>query len=357
MNITPFESTKQVSEFGREYWTAREFCAILEYKEYRNFLKVVKKAKDACINSGHDIKNHFIPFTDMVPIWSWALRKIENIKLSRYASYLIVQNADPNKSIVAQWQSYFAEQTRKQELMQDPQYREDQLRVETRKELTDHQRELFSTAKKAWVRNYWSFQNAWYEWMYWWLDKNSLAKKKWLKKNDNVFDYMSSEELWANLFRTTQTEAKLKRELEAWHDIWQKRADSIHFVVWEKVRATIHEIWGTMPENLPAAEHIDKAVERLETLWVAISSWESIDAVTKKYEIPEKQNLNNKDIIKTKKEAISYHFSIPWSVKEILSLKEIIQKNPWNKEVIIWNTCYHCSKEWVEIIRDFYKSE
>jgi len=329
----------------------------LEYKEYRNFLKVVKKAKEACLNSGHELKNHFVPFTDMVPIGSWALRKIENIKLSRYAAYLIVQNANPNKAIVAQWQSYFAEQTRKQELMQDPQYREDQLRVETRKELTDHQRELFSTAKKAGVRNYWSFQNAWYEGMYWWLDKNSLAKKKWLKKNDNVFDYMSSEELWANLFRTTQTEAKLKRELEEGHDVGQKRADSIHFQVGEKVRATIHELWGTMPENLPAAEHIDKAIERLESLWIEAKSTVTSDEITKKFESPEKSPTVLNETKEEKKEPITYHFSVPSSVPKIIQLKEIIEQEPWEREIIIWNICYHCSPEWIQQIKQLYKDK
>lgn len=336
MNITPFETSKQVSEFWREYWTAREFCEILEYKEYRNFLKVVKKAKDACINSGHDIKNHFVSFHDMVSIGSWALRKIENIKLSRYACYLIVQNANPNKAIVAHGQSYFAEQTRKQEIMQDPQFREDQLRVKTRKELTDHQRELFSTAKKAWVKNYWSFQNAWYEWLYWWLDKKSLAKKKWLKTNDNVFDYMSSEELGANLFRTTQTEAKLQRELNDWHDVWQNRADSIHFKVWEKVRTTIHEIGGTMPENLPAVEHIDWAVKRLELLGIQEPSQLSTSNTTHK--------------------TISYHFPVPRNVPDIMKLKKIIENNPWSNEIIIWNTCYHCSPEWIGKIKKIISS-
>lgn len=338
MNMTPFEQNRLVSEFGREYWTAREFCEILEYKEYRNFLKVVKKAKEACLNSGHELKNHFVPFTDMVPIGSGALRKVENLKLSRYACYLIVQNANPNKEIVAQGQSYFAEQTRKQEIMQNPQYREDQLRVETRKELTDHQRELFSTAKKAWVRNYWSFQNAWYQGMYWWLKKPDLNKKKWLKKNENVFDYMSSEELWANLFRTTQTEAKLKRELEQWHDVGQKRADSIHFQVWEKVRATIHELWGTMPENLPAVEHIDVAIQRLESLWITQQSAPDLKALTEKFQ--------------PKKEIPQY--TIPATLPDIVALSEIIKANPWKETLRVWDIEYTISEEWRTKVKEFY---
>lgn len=332
MNITPFETAKHVSEFWREYRTAREFCSILEYNEYKNFMKVVKKAKDACLNSGFEIKNHFKTFTDMVPHGENKLKKRENIKLSRYACYLIVQNANPDKRIVAQWQSYFAEQTRKQELMQNPQLREDMLRVETRKELLDHQKELFSVAKKAWVSDYWSFQNAWYTGLYGWLNKHNLIKKKWLKKNDNMYNYMGSEELGANLFRTTQTEAKLRRAVNDWQNLWQDRSDSIHFKVWEKVRQTIHEIWWTMPENLPITDHIKEAKERLEML--------GVKSVLEHASQPP--------------ENITYHFEVPQSVQKIEKLQEIIKNNPGAKEIIIGSVCYHCSEDWLEEIRRIY---
>lgn len=334
-SITPFEKSKQVSEFGREFWTARELCEILEYKEYRSFLKVVKKAKDSCINSGYALKNHFVTFTELVPTASWAMRKRENIKLSRYAAYLIVQNANPNKEIVAQGQSYFAEQTRKQELMQDPQFREDMLRVETRRELTDHQRELFSTAKKAGVKNYWSFQNAWYEWLYGGLDKKSINDKKWLKKNDIIFDYMSSEELWANLFRTTQTEAKLKRALDEEQKIGQDRADQIHFKVGEKIRKTIHDLWGTMPENLPAVEHIDIATKRLESYGIITDS------------LPDQKTPIEEEL-----EQQTHMFQIPTTVEQINHLITIIRDNPGNIKVTVWKTHYAVSSEWLELIKE-----
>jgi len=333
-SITPFETSKQVSEFWRDYRTARELCSILEYKEYRNFLKVIKKAKDSCLNSGHALKKHFITITELVPTASGAMRKREDIKLSRYAAYLIVQNANPNKEIVAQGQSYFAEQTRKQELMQDPQFREDLLRVETRKELTDHQRELFSTAKKAWVKNYGSFQNAWYEGLYWGLDKKQINEKKWLKKNDVVFDYMSSEELGANLFRTTQTEAKLKRSLENWDKVGQKTADHIHFNVWEKIRATIHELWGTMPENLPAVEHIDEATKRLESYGIL------------KDALPQQ-----KTAIEDTLEKNIHTFPVPPTVPQINQLIEILRNNSWNIHITVWEKRYLVDQEWLEKIQ------
>lgn len=255
---SPFEQIKKVNEYGSEYWSARELMLILEYTEYRNFLPVIKKAMKACENSGQNIENHFVQINDMVDIGSKAKRTIENYQLSRYACYLIVQNADPAKDIVASGQTYFAIQTRKQELFE--QASEDDKRLMLRQELRKHNTYLAGAAKDAGVESsldFAIFQNHGYMGLYGGLDAKDIHKRKGLKKSQVILDHMGSTELAANLFRATQTEEKLRRE----NVQGKENANRTHFDVGSKVRQTIEELGGTMPENLPTMDSI-KSIER-----------------------------------------------------------------------------------------------
>jgi DNA-damage-inducible protein D len=250
-----FEEIKQVNEYGQE------LSKILEYSEYRHFLPVVKKAKEACTNSGQPIDNHFEDVLEMVRIGSGAMRQVEDIKLSRYACYLIVQNADPAKNIVALGQTYFAVQTRKQELAELDEYQrlvtEDEKRLFLRNEMRVHNIQLANAAKDAGViepKDYAIFQDHGYRGLYGGLGTKDIHQKKRLKKNQKILDHMGSTELAANLFRATQTEEKIRREnIQGKED-----ANLTHFKVGKKVRQTIKELGGTMPENLPTAESIKK---------------------------------------------------------------------------------------------------
>lgn len=255
---SPFEQIKKVNEYGSEYWSARELMLILEYTEYRNFLPVIKRAMKACENSGQNIENHFVQINDMVDIGSKAKRTIENYQLSRYACYLIVQNADPAKDIVALGQTYFAIQTRKQELFE--QAYEDDKRLLLRQELRKHNTYLAGAAKDAGVESsldFAIFQNHGYKGLYGGLDAKDIHKRKSLKKSQEILDHMGSTELAANLFRATQTEEKLRRE----NIQGKEKANRTHFNVGRKVRQTIEELGGTMPENLPTMDSIKK-IER-----------------------------------------------------------------------------------------------
>lgn len=260
-NQTIFEQIKETDENGNEFWGARKLSKVLDYAEYRNFIPVIDRAKQACKNSGQLIQNHFVDYHEMVGIGSGAERQTESVKMSRYACYLIVQNADPTKEIVALGQTYFAVQTRLQELQQMEEYQqlttEDDRRSFLRKELSEHNKQLAQAAKGAGVIDpidYAVFQNHGYKGLYAGLDAKGIHKRKGLKKNQNILDHMGSTELAANLFRATQTEDKLKRD-----NIKSKqKANQTHFEVGKKVRKTIQELGGTMPENLPVAENIAK---------------------------------------------------------------------------------------------------
>ena len=258
---TVFELIKKTDENGIEYWTARDMAKVLEYSEYRHFKPVLEKAKKACFNSGYRVENHFEDVLDMVEIGSGAIRKTENVKLSRYACYLIVQNADPSKEVVAQGQTYFAVQTRLQEIRQMDEYNvldnEDEKRLFLRNELKKHNVQLAETAKDAGVitnLDYAIFQNHGYKGLYGGLDAKGIHGVKGLKKSQKILDHMGSVELAANLFRATQTEQKIKKE-----KIKQKnKANKTHYEVGKKVRQTIKELNGTMPEKLPTTGSIKK---------------------------------------------------------------------------------------------------
>lgn len=251
--ISLFESIKHIDEFGNEYWTSRTMWKILEYTEYRHFLPVIEKAKIACQNSGQRIEDHFEDILEMVGIGSGAERSVDSIKLSRYACYLIVQNADPNKAIVAQGQTYFAIQTRIAELQQMEAYQElsseEERRLFLRTEMLKHNSLLASAAKDAGVidsKDYAVFQNWGYKGLYGGMTAKDIHHRKGLKKSQKILDHMGSTELAANLFRATQTEEKLRRE----NIIGKQRANYAHYEVGAKVRQTIKELGGTMPEDI-----------------------------------------------------------------------------------------------------------
>lgn len=261
--ITTFESIKKIDDNGVEYWSSRDLAKALGYADYRNFIAAIQRAKEACKNSNQPISDHFGDITEMVIIGSGAERSLDSIKLSRYACYLTVQNADPSKTIVAQAQTYFATQTRIAEIQQMDAYNrlssEDEKRLFLRNELAKHNSQLADAAKGAGViepRDYAIFQNHGYMGLYGGLGAKEIHERKNLKKSQKILDHMGSTELAANLFRATQTEEKLRRE----QITGKTKANRTHYEVGAKVRQTIKELGGTMPENLPVVESI-KTIE------------------------------------------------------------------------------------------------
>lgn len=259
--LSVFELIRQTDENGNEFWAARQLAKALEYTDFRNFLSVIEKAKEACRNSGQPVENHLVEFNEMVSIGSGAEREMNSYKLSRYACYLVVQNADPSKEIVALGQTYFAVQTRLQEIRQMDEYNrlstEDEKRLFLRNEMAKHNTQLAAAAKDAGVIepiDYAIFQNHGYMGLYGGLDAKAIHARKGLKKSQQILDHMGSTELAANLFRATQTEEKLRRE----NIQGKQKANKTHFEVGKKVRQTIEEIGGSMPENLPTEESIKK---------------------------------------------------------------------------------------------------
>lgn len=265
--ISAFEDASSLDDNDVEFWLARDLSRLLGYTDYRNFLAIVSKAKEACLNSGTPVENHFVDVTEMVEIGSGASRPIEDIKLTRYACYLIAQNGDPRKVQISFAQTYFAIQTRRQEV-QDEAVRnytplsEDQRRLLLRDEIKTHNKNLASAAKGAGVidpLDYAIFQSHGYQGLYGGLDVPGIRRRKGLDKKDHILDHMGSTELAANLFRATQTEEKLRREKIK----GKANANAAHFEVGQKVRKAIADIGGTMPEQLPKAENIQKVGRRL----------------------------------------------------------------------------------------------
>jgi len=265
-----FEDLKETNEDGQEYWTARKLSKILEYSEYRHFLPVIEKAKEACRNSGHEIHDHFEDILEMVEIGSGAKRELPDVRLSRYACYLIVQNGDPAKPVIANGQTYFAIQTRRQELADDKAFqklKEDEKRIFLRNELKEHNKQLVETAQHSGVEtslDFAIFQNHGYMGLYGGLDAQGIHKRKGLKKSQKILDHMGSTELAANLFRATQTEEKLRRE----NIKGKTKANQTHFEVGTKVRQTIKELGGEMPEDLPtpkkSVKHLGQGQKKLK---------------------------------------------------------------------------------------------
>ena len=257
-----FEDIKHTTETGLEFWYARELAPVLEYTEWRNFSKVVDKGMLACKNSGFAIADHFVEVNKMVALGSGSQRNIKDYMLSRYACYLIMQNGDPRKEVIAIGQTYFAIQTRRQEIADAfNQLDEDNKRLVIRGEVKSWNSMLADAAHRAGITEqieYAEFQNAGYMGLYGGLRVSDIHARKGLAPEEKILDHMGSEELGANLFRITQTEAKMRRDDPQGLDA----ASTIHYTVGREVRETIEKIGGTMPEDLPVPEKSISQIER-----------------------------------------------------------------------------------------------
>lgn len=262
-----FEAAAHSDGDGVQYWLARQLAPLLGYRRWENFHSAIDRAIMACTNSGEVVDDHFRGVTNMVPLGSGAERQVDDVELTRFACYLIALNGDPTKSEIAAAQTYFAVQTRRQEIAdlaarEPPQLTEDEKRVLLRNEVKEHNKTLASAAKEAGVvqpLDYAIFQNEGYKGLYGGLDRKGIQRRKRLKARDDILDHMPSGELAANLFRATQTEEKLRREAIK----GKATANKTHFDVGRKVRQTINEIGGTMPEEYRAVEHVKEARKRL----------------------------------------------------------------------------------------------
>lgn len=258
---TLFDSIKHIDENGAEFWYARELQTALQYKEWRNFSKVIDTAKIACKISQQNAIDHFVEVDKMVAIGSGAMRKQIDYKLTRYACYLIVMNGDPRKEVIALGQSYFAVKTRQQELQElYDRLTEDEKRLFIRGDIKQKNMLLAEAARNAGIitnLEYATFQDAGYRGLYGGLTARDIAQNKGLQNGEEILDWMGSEELAANLFRITQTEAKMKRE----GTDTPAKANAAHYQVGKAVRDTIAELGGTMPEDLPTP---DKSIKELE---------------------------------------------------------------------------------------------
>ena len=257
-----FESIKHVNEYGNEFWYARELQSILEYTEWRNFQKLIEKAQTACENSDMAVDECFVEVNKTSPMPNGGVKLIDDYMLSRYACYLIVMNGDPRKEVIAVGQTYFAVKRRQQELIDHyDELSEDQKRLAIRKEMKAHNKSLAEAAQKAGVIKSYDFaifQNYGYQGLYGGLGAKEIHARKGLKENEQILDHMGSTELAANLFRATQTDEKLRRE-----NIRDKeKANQTHYEVGRKVRQTIAELGGTMPEDLPTPE---KSIRQIES--------------------------------------------------------------------------------------------
>ena len=258
--ITPFEAIRRTNPAGNEFWSSRDFAKVLGYADYRNFQAVIESARTACFNSGQRVEDHFVEVTDMIGIGKGGQRAVQTVMMSRYACYLVIQNADPAKAIVAQGQTYFALQTRRQELSDEEV--EEQRRLAIRSDLRTHNTQLADAAKDAGVvepRDYAIFQNHGYMGLYGGLGAQDIHSRKGLKKGEQILDHMGSTERAANLFRATQAEDKLRREKIT----GKAQANQAHREVGAKVRQTIKELGGTMPEELLSVESIKKVESKV----------------------------------------------------------------------------------------------
>jgi len=255
-----FEKIKKTHENGQEYWTARELMRLLDYPHWQKAEEVIGRAARACANSGQDVDNHFTSTVKMVNIGSNTVREVRDYKLDRYACYLIAQNGDPNKPQIALAQSYFAIQTRKQELANQAILSNDRKRLYIRSKVTEENKKLASTAKRAGVTKFGSFNDAGYLGLYG-MKVRDIEEYKQLQKGE-LLNRAGSEELAANLFRITQTEAKIRKEDIQGQDL----ASKTHYHVGDKVRRTILEIGGTLPEQLLTEKHIKVLKKKLNIL-------------------------------------------------------------------------------------------
>jgi DNA-damage-inducible protein D len=273
-----FEELKQIGDGNAEFWNARDLQVALDYSSWDKFKRVILKAITACEKSGQTAGNHFSQVGKMVQLGSGSQREIEDYRLSRYACYLIVQNGDPSKPIIANGQTYFAIQTRRQELADDETFqrlKEDEKRLFLRNEMKEHNKKLVEAAQQAGVESnldFAIFQNHGYKGLYGGLDAKGIHQHKGLKKSQQILDNMGSTELAANLFRATQTEEKLRRE----NVQGKTKANTTHFEVGKKVRQTIEELGGTMPEERPLCPRCKKPLSWVltKTYYEEVYGWE-----------------------------------------------------------------------------------
>jgi DNA-damage-inducible protein D len=274
-NENTFDSIKHIDEFGNEYWEARELQIVLEYTEWRNFEKVILTAKEACKNSNIKAAEHFVEVNKTIWMPKGATKKITNYKLSRYACYLIVQNGDPRKEIIALGQTYFAVQTRKQEIT-EKEYEtltEDEKRFYNRNLTRKRNYSLNQVAKNAGVKNFDKFHNCGYKGLYNGETADDIAKRKGLRYREDILDNMGSDELIANLFRISQTEQKLKNE----NIITEGEANKVHYKIGAIIRNTIKKAGGTMPEKLPTPKRSLKELGKEENRKLVTSNGNDIE--------------------------------------------------------------------------------
>ncbi len=264
-HVSPFETIRLESEEGVEYWSARDLAKVLGYTKWDKFRNAIQRAEVACENSGQDVEDHFQETTKVVSVGKGAKREVEDVHMSRYGCYLLVQNADPTKPAVATGQTYFAVQTRRQEQTDIAEalsgMSEDQRRLYLRGEITIYNKRLADAAQQAGVlesRDFAIFNDHGYRGLYGGLGTRDIHRRKGLRSSQHILDHMGAEEMGANIFRITQTEAKLRLE----NVQGKQAANQTHFEVGHKVRQTIKELGTGLPENLPAPEKSVKQLQR-----------------------------------------------------------------------------------------------
>ncbi len=261
-----FESIKHIDDYGNTYWYARELQKALDYKEWRNFKIVIDKAIISCKNSNFNVLDHFVEVNKMIELGKTAKRKIVEYRLSRYACYLIVQNADPSKEVVALGQTYFAIQTRKQEITEQvyESLSDDEKRFFQRKLTRQCNYTLQKVASSAGVKNMAEFHNAGYRGLYNGETADDIFKRKKLRYREDILDNMNEDELIANLFRINQTKQRLIRD----NVQGENNAKAVHYEVGKKVRKAIEDIGGMMPEEMPtpikSLKELEKEKKKLE---------------------------------------------------------------------------------------------
>ena len=255
-----FEDIKHIDENVIEFWYARELMPILQYSKWENFKKVIGKAMIACENSGISAKDCFTDVRKSIISGKGKEDFIEDYKLTRYACYLIAQNGDSRKKVIALAQTYFAVQTRKQEITEKEysMLTEDEKRFYQRNLTRKGNYSLNQAAKNAGVKNFDKFHNSGYKGLYNGETADDIAKRKGLRYREDILDNMGSDELVANLFRISQAEQKLKRD----NIKTEKDANKTHYDVGAKIRKTIKELGGTMPEELPTPKKSLKQLEK-----------------------------------------------------------------------------------------------
>ena len=260
INNNIFENIKHIDEHNNEYWLARELMTILEYKRWDKFLNSINLSKIVCEQSNYIVLDHFSQVGKMVKIGSKTSRKINDYKLSRYACYLIAQNADSRKKVVALAQTYFAVQTRRQELLEEEykELSEDEKRLYIRNLTKKGNYSLNQTAKNAGVKNFDKFHNYGYRGLYNGETANDIAKRKGLRYREDILDNMGSDELAANLFRISQTNQKLKND----NIKGEMKANKTHYKVGKNIRDVIIKNGSTVPEKLPTPNKSIKQIEK-----------------------------------------------------------------------------------------------